>query len=29
LIHWQNPIVVSGRIYVCDHNGHLLAYDAR
>jgi len=28
-IHWQSPIVVNGRIYVCDHNGHLWAYDAR
>ncbi len=25
-IHWQSPIVVNGRIYVCDHNRHVYAY---
>lgn len=29
LIHWQSPIIVNGRIYVCDHEGHLFAYNAR
>jgi len=28
-IHWQSPIVANGRIYVCDNDGHLHAYDAR
>ncbi len=25
-IHWQSPIVVNGRIYVCDNEGHAFAY---
>lgn len=28
-IHWQSPIIVNGRIYLCDNEGHLFAYDAR
>jgi outer membrane protein assembly factor BamB len=28
-IHWQSPIIVNGRIYVCDNENHLHAYDAR
>ena len=28
-IHWQSPIVVDGRIYTCDNEGHVFAYDAR
>jgi PQQ-like domain len=25
-IHWQSPIVVSGRLYVCDNEGHITLY---
>jgi len=25
-IHWQSPIVVNGRIYVCDNDGHVFAF---
>jgi outer membrane protein assembly factor BamB len=28
-IHWQSPIVVNGRIYVCDNEGHVFAYAVR
>ncbi|HEY4640402.1 MAG TPA: PQQ-binding-like beta-propeller repeat protein [Thermoanaerobaculia bacterium] len=28
-IHWQSPIIVNGRIYVCDNERRLHAYDAR
>ena len=25
-IHWQSPIVVNGRLYCADQDGHLTAY---
>lgn len=28
-IHWQSPIVVNGRVYVCDNEGRLFAFGAR